>query len=123
MMIQSSILMIIVVFFLLTIIVAAADDSSIAAAASVSTTKTNKHKHEHKHEHDDSLNNGLLGAVLLKLNDGNYIPQIGMGVALTGSKTYNSVIYALQHVGYRLFDTASEVSYNNEDQVGNAIYD
>ncbi|OEU07943.1 Aldo/keto reductase [Fragilariopsis cylindrus CCMP1102] len=121
-MIQISILIIIVAFFLLNIIVVAANDSSIAAA-SVSTTKTNKQKHEHKHEHDDGLNNGLLGAVLIKLNDGNSIPQIGMGVALTGSKTYNSVIYALQHVGYRLFDTASEESYNNEDQVGNAIYD
>ena len=56
------------------------------------------------------------------LHDGHSIPQIGLGVALTGSKTFDAVQYALNQ-GYRLIDTASHESYGNEKQVGKAIRD
>ena len=58
----------------------------------------------------------------VKLNDGNSIPVVGLGVALTAESTYDAVQYAMS-VGYRLIDTAAEESYGNEDQVGQAIRD
>ena len=49
------------------------------------------------------------------------IPLIGLGVGgLDYASTYNAVRNALQ-LGYRLIDTAE--SYQNEDAVGNAIFD
>jgi len=56
------------------------------------------------------------------LNDGNPMPQVGLGVALTADKTYEAVSHALD-LGYRLIDTAAEESYGNEDQVGKAVSD
>ena len=52
----------------------------------------------------------------IHLNDGNTIPQLGLGVYLTPSP--DPVVYALQH-GYRHIDTAQ--FYRNEQQVGDAI--
>jgi len=58
----------------------------------------------------------------LNLNDGNKIPQIGLGVfkAEANGEAYNAVKLALQD-GYRLLDTAA--LYGNEEDVGRAIKD
>jgi 2,5-diketo-D-gluconate reductase A len=57
----------------------------------------------------------------LKLNDGNPIPQLGLGVFLVPpEQTTDSVGHALQ-TGYRLIDTAA--AYENEREVGAAIRD
>jgi len=56
----------------------------------------------------------------LKLNDGNEMPQFGLGVYL--SKEGDECKLAIQHAindGYRLIDTAS--FYNNEASVGEAV--
>ncbi|WFD36388.1 hypothetical protein MCUN1_003267 [Malassezia cuniculi] len=50
------------------------------------------------------------------LNDGTKIPQLGLGVYLTGSAA--PIVYALQ-AGYRHIDTAQ--FYRNEAEVGEAI--
>jgi len=92
------------------------DDNSSESATKMGDDQ-NRHHNRNQHK-----NPSFLSSLLLQLNDGNYIPQVGLGVALTGSKTYNAVSFALR-LGYRLFDTASEKSYNNEDQVGTAIND
>ncbi|KAF9957456.1 hypothetical protein BGZ65_002053 [Modicella reniformis] len=54
------------------------------------------------------------------LNDNNKIPLFGLGVYLTeaGKQTEDAVLWALQ-AGYRHIDTAT--SYENEENVGNAI--
>lgn len=56
----------------------------------------------------------------LKLNDGNTIPQIGLGVFLIpgGKPTENSCLSALE-CGYRHIDTAH--AYQNERSVGKAV--
>eukprot|EP00898_Chlorokybus_atmophyticus_P008948 jgi/Chlat1/9054/Chrsp94S08355 len=63
-----------------------------------------------------------LATDLVKLNDGNKIPRIGLGVyqSRPGKETYEAVKTALQ-VGYRHIDTAA--LYANEDSVGKAIRD
>ncbi len=56
----------------------------------------------------------------LKLNDGNMIPQFGMGVYQVpeGEATISAVTKALK-LGYRHIDTAH--AYQNERSVGKAI--
>ena len=55
----------------------------------------------------------------LKLNDGNLIPQLGLGVwQISPGKTSDAVLAALE-AGYRHIDTAS--AYGNEESVGTAI--
>lgn len=56
------------------------------------------------------------------MNDGNYIPQFGLGVYLAkrGRECRKAVRWAL-NAGYRHIDTAS--SYGNEKDVGDAIRD
>ena len=58
--------------------------------------------------------------IYLKLNDGNVIPQFGMGVYQVpeGEETVNAVSEALK-LGYRHIDTAH--AYQNERSVGKAI--
>lgn len=56
---------------------------------------------------------------MMKLNDGNMIPQLGFGVyQIPKEDTKKAVLDALE-VGYRLIDTAS--AYANEEEVGQAI--
>ena len=59
---------------------------------------------------------------LMKMNDGNYIPQFGLGVYLAkrGRECRKAVRRALE-TGYRHIDTAS--SYENEREVGEAVRD
>ena len=56
------------------------------------------------------------------MNDGNYIPQFGLGVYLAkrGRECRKAVRWAL-NAGYRHIDTAS--SYGNEKDVGKAVRD
>jgi diketogulonate reductase-like aldo/keto reductase len=57
----------------------------------------------------------------IELNNGIYIPIIGLGTwLLTGKIAYNAVSWALK-LGYRLIDTAT--IYGNEREVGEAIQD
>jgi 2,5-diketo-D-gluconate reductase A len=58
----------------------------------------------------------------ITLNDGNVIPQIGLGVwqAKDGDETRQAVCSAIES-GYRLIDTA--MVYQNEDSVGQGIID
>ncbi|HUC97479.1 MAG TPA: aldo/keto reductase, partial [Candidatus Polarisedimenticolaceae bacterium] len=55
----------------------------------------------------------------LKLNDGNLIPQLGLGVwQISPAKTADVVLAALE-AKYRHIDTAS--AYGNEESVGAAV--
>lgn len=56
----------------------------------------------------------------IKLNNGNYIPQLGLGTFLiTDEAIAESTIYQAISLGYRLIDTAAV--YDNEIALGNAI--
>ena len=59
----------------------------------------------------------------IRLNDGNSMPRIGLGVhqARPGRETYDAVRDAILEHGYRLVDTAAV--YQNEADVGAAIRD
>lgn len=59
---------------------------------------------------------------LIRMNNGDYIPQLGLGVYLTkrGRESKKAVSCALK-AGYRHIDTAS--SYGNEKEVGVAVRD
>jgi 2,5-diketo-D-gluconate reductase A len=55
----------------------------------------------------------------ISLNDGNSIPQLGLGVfQVDPSQTTSTVLQALE-IGYRHIDTAE--MYQNEQQVGDAV--
>ena len=56
----------------------------------------------------------------VKLNDGNLMPTIALGVFLSHEDTYDAVKWALE-AGYRHIDTAA--AYHNEEAVGQAIKD
>ncbi|CAB9506429.1 keto reductase family 1 member C1 homolog [Seminavis robusta] len=71
-------------------------------------------------DNDTSFTSGM--AAQVRLHDGNTMPVLGLGVALTAEATYSAVQSSLE-VGYRLIDTAAEESYGNEDAVGQAIRD
>jgi diketogulonate reductase-like aldo/keto reductase len=58
----------------------------------------------------------------IPLRDGQSLPRVGLGVALTAEQTYAAVVHAIM-LGYGLIDTAAEASYGNEDQVGRALMD
>lgn len=59
---------------------------------------------------------------VVKLNDGNYVPVVGLGVYQTppGRVAYNAVLAALR-AGYRHVDSAA--LYGNEADVGKAVRD
>jgi len=63
-----------------------------------------------------------IGTAVAKLNDGNTIPLLGLGVFRTapGETAYNAVLAALK-AGYRHIDTAA--LYKNEEDVGRALRD
>ena len=69
-----------------------------------------------------SSSSNLNIATTVRLNDGNTIPMLGIGVCLMGENTYQAIQWALA-AGYQLIDTAAEDSYGNEDQVGNIVRD
>src|SRR5262245_15293228 len=59
---------------------------------------------------------------LIRLNDGNSIPILGLGVyqSMPGTEAYQAMLDALE-LGYRHIDTAA--IYGNEADVGRAIRD
>lgn len=56
---------------------------------------------------------------ILKLNNGVEMPQLGYGVYQVSPAECERCVSDALNVGYRLIDTAQ--SYNNEEEVGNAI--
>lgn len=56
---------------------------------------------------------------VIKLHDGNLMPQLGLGVWKAGNEEVVSAIHKALEVGYRSFDTAA--AYQNEAGVGNAL--
>jgi 2,5-diketo-D-gluconate reductase A len=58
-------------------------------------------------------------APLVKLNDGNSIPQVGLGVWQTPVEATERAVTAALQAGYRHIDTAA--AYRNEPQTGRAI--
>jgi diketogulonate reductase-like aldo/keto reductase len=71
---------------------------------------------------DEDVDTAPTLASVMKLNDGNVMPILGLGVymAAPGDETYRAVKWALD-LGYRLVDTAS--MYDNEEAVGRAMRD
>jgi 2,5-diketo-D-gluconate reductase A len=61
----------------------------------------------------------MAGVPVLKLNDGNTIPQLGLGVWQVDPGITAQVVRDGIAAGYRLIDTAE--GYNNEEGVGEAI--
>jgi predicted aldo/keto reductase-like oxidoreductase len=56
---------------------------------------------------------------VIKLSDGNVMPQLGLGVWKAGNEEVVSAIHKALEVGYRSIDTAA--AYKNEDGVGTAL--
>ncbi len=56
---------------------------------------------------------------VIKLNDGNVMPQLGLGVWQATNEEVISAIHKALEVGYRSIDTAA--AYKNEDGVGQAL--
>lgn len=57
---------------------------------------------------------------VIKLHDGNVMPQLGLGVWKAGNEDVVSAIHKALEVGYRAIDTAT--AYKNEEGVGKAIH-
>ena len=57
---------------------------------------------------------------VIKLHDGNLMPQLGLGVWKAGNEEVVSAIHKALEVGYSSFDTAA--AYQNEAGVGNALH-
>lgn len=56
---------------------------------------------------------------LIKLHDGNVMPQLGLGVWKAGNEEVVTAIHKALEVGYRSIDTAA--AYKNEGGVGKAL--
>jgi 2,5-diketo-D-gluconate reductase A len=61
----------------------------------------------------------MANPTLIKLQDGNVMPQLGLGVWKAGNDEVVSAIHKALEVGYRSIDTAA--AYKNEDGVGKAL--
>jgi diketogulonate reductase-like aldo/keto reductase len=62
----------------------------------------------------------MLNIPSIRLNDGNKIPRIGLGLwQITDEKQFNKAFRAAIQAGYRHFDTAQ--AYHNEAYLGRAI--
>ncbi|BCI52592.1 putative oxidoreductase [Mycolicibacterium litorale] len=60
-----------------------------------------------------------MGAPSITLNDGNSVPQVGLGVWQTPPEETERAVAAALAAGYRHVDTAA--AYGNEEQTGRAI--
>jgi hypothetical protein len=58
----------------------------------------------------------MANQTVIKLQDGNVMPQLGLGVWKAGNDEVVSAIHKALEVGYRSIDTAA--AYKNEDGVG-----
>lgn len=61
----------------------------------------------------------MTAAPFITLNDGNNIPQLGLGVWQVADDQAGPALAAAFEAGYRAIDTAA--AYNNEESVGKAI--
>lgn len=61
----------------------------------------------------------MANQTVIKLQDGNVMPQLGLGVWKAGNDEVVSAIHKALEVGYRSIDTAA--AYKNEDGVGTAL--
>lgn len=61
----------------------------------------------------------MANQTVIKLQDGNVMPQLGLGVWKAGNDEVVSAIHKALEVGYRSIDTAA--AYKNEDGVGAAL--
>ncbi len=61
----------------------------------------------------------MANQTVIKLQDGNVMPQLGLGVWKAGNDEVVSAIHKAPEVGYRSIDTAA--AYKNEDGVGTAL--
>lgn len=61
----------------------------------------------------------MTNPTLIKLQDGNVMPQLGLGVWKAGNDEVVSAIHKALEVGYRSIDTAA--AYKNEEGVGTAL--
>ena len=61
----------------------------------------------------------MANQTVIKLQDGNVMPQLGLGVWKAGNDEVVSAIHKALEVGYRSIDTAA--AYKNEDGVGKAL--
>ncbi|MEY8712157.1 2,5-didehydrogluconate reductase DkgA [Mangrovibacter phragmitis] len=61
----------------------------------------------------------MANASVIKLNDGNLMPQLGLGVWQASNEEVLTAISSALDVGYRAIDTAA--AYNNEEGVGQAL--
>ena len=61
----------------------------------------------------------MANQTVIKLQDGNVMPQLGLGVWKAGNDEVVSAIHKALEVGYRSIDTAA--AYKNEEGVGNAL--
>jgi 2,5-diketo-D-gluconate reductase A len=60
-----------------------------------------------------------MAAPLITLNDGNSIPQVGLGVWQTPQEDTERAVATALDAGYRHIDTAA--AYGNEHEVGSAV--
>ena len=60
-----------------------------------------------------------MSAPMMKLHDGNEIPQLGFGVFKVDPEKTEELVAEALRVGYRHIDTAAV--YGNEEGVGRAI--
>ncbi|WP_058911065.1 2,5-didehydrogluconate reductase DkgA [Entomohabitans teleogrylli] len=63
----------------------------------------------------------MTNPTVIKLQDGNVMPQLGLGVWQASNEEVVSAIHKALEVGYRSIDTAA--AYKNEDGVGKALAD
>ena len=63
----------------------------------------------------------MTGPTIIKLQDGNVMPQLGLGVWKASNEEVITAIHKALEVGYRSIDTAA--AYKNEEGVGKAIRD
>lgn len=61
----------------------------------------------------------MANQTVIKLQDGNVMPQLGLGVWKAGNDEVVSAIHKALEVGYRSIDTAA--AYKNEEGVGKAL--
>ena len=63
----------------------------------------------------------MANPTVIKLQDGNVMPQLGLGVWKASNEEAISAIHKALEVGYRSIDTAA--AYKNEEGVGKALKD
>lgn len=61
----------------------------------------------------------MANASVIKLHDGNLMPQLGLGVWQASNEEVQTAISSALNVGYRAIDTAA--AYHNEEGVGQAL--